>query len=71
MSVRSGILIGFLVSVMVSTVMGYKTAENYNIYANHNTQEQCEYKHQTKCVNAWIRESMQNPKSKGVDNENK
>ena len=69
MSNGSGIVIGFFISIIVSTVIGYNFAENHNINGNHNTQEQCEYKHETKCVNAWIKESMQNPKSKGVDNE--
>ena len=49
--------------------MGTEFQFDVDITRNHNTQEQCEYEHQAKCVNAWIKESMQNPKSKGVDNE--
>ena len=39
MSNGSGIVTGFFISIIVSTVMGYNFAENHNINGNHNTQE--------------------------------
>jgi len=59
----------FLIAMCFAMFFGMSIQEDYETARNHNTQEQCEYKHETKCVNAWIKESMQNPKSKGVENE--
>ena len=71
MSNGMGLFVGFwfFLSSSAGLVCGMQIQQDFEMGRNHNTQELCEYKHQTKCVNAWIKESMQNPKSKGVDNE--
>ena len=62
-------LVVMIIMFVLGSAIGSVINEFIQSGRNHNTQEQCEYGHNVKCVNAWIKESMQNPKSKGLKNE--